>query len=567
MKMNKKIMLIRVFNYSMDPNQPAELAKAQSQATNDASWGELLQRIMALTTRNPRGFASQPFANRAEAILEAVVPSRKNPTHEKVLTIVNALIDTKAIRPDEAGGMFNALLDRVSKYNSMNVQTNLDRLGSDVRTVIALKERASANNLGSITALNSFIGSLPATVERGQETYTAFISALRLLVTEVPQTEVYRSGPNYYLQTSRNGTTTVNLTTAFENLKNIWGVNAPVAERNSISSILTPNTRLLLLLVAPFADSVHISRASYIGYLLTLYRETLGETRFDERTFDEITSVSRALGSEDDVSNLQATLNFLLTNKQKVIPKEHTLTPHEERILRFVQQAVSMHVMAGTSPSNALDETSRNFEPSFYAANRIFINKLMDYFHRAAAVAPDYFINAVLNPKWIPPEGFFTGVFDFPENDEEFVWDDIDSNIAGDDFPNNINNFTSIKTENEVPQNNNWRFNSSPSLPPPLRSNSSLSLSERRTRPTSSSFEHMLFDKDTNIQQASALYNNDIDKLIEGFSNIKTYKQEMELERMRNQEEEDDWRKDRFLKFEGNGLNMFNHLKPKGKFY
>ncbi|AQQ73628.1 pIIIa [Harbour porpoise adenovirus 1] len=541
---------------------PAALAKAQTQSSNDATWGELLQRIMALTTKNPRAFASQPFANRAEAILEAVVPSRKNPTHEKVLTIVNALVDTKAIRPDEAGGMFNALLDRVSKYNSMNVQTNLDRLGSDVRTVIAMKERAAANNLGSLTALNAFIGSLPATVERGQETYTAFISALRLLVAEVPQTEVYRTGPNYYLQTSRNGTTTVNLTSAFDNLKNLWGVSAPVAERNSISSILTPNTRLLLLLVSPFADSVHISRGSYIGYLLTLYRETIGQTHFDERTFDEITSVSRALGTENDVSNLQATLNFLLSNKTKTLPKEYRLTENEERILRYVQQAVSMHIMAGTSPSNALDETSRNFEPSFYASNRVFINKLMDYFHRAVAVAPDYFLNAVLNPKWTPPEGFFTGVFDFPEQDEVLEWDDIDSTLGSRNELNNIlpNN---IKSENEVASNYGSRrslHRLSVSKQP--SSLSSLEGAVGYTNPLQS-LDDLMFDKETNIHEASAKHNSEIDKLIEGFSNIKTHKQEME----QGQIDDDDWRRDRYLKFEGKGIStMFNHLKPKGRF-
>ena len=363
------------------PN-PAAVAKFQSQPNNDVEWADVLKRIMALTARNPQAFASQPFANRIEAILEAVVPSRKNPTHEKVLSIVNALLQTQAIRPDEGGQVYNALLERVSKYNSVNVQTNLDRLGEDVRNVISAKERMQASNMGSMVALNAFLSTLPANVERGQENYTAFISALRLLVSEAPQTEVYQSGPSYYLQTSRNGSHTVNLTKAFENLQPLWGVNAPVAERSNISTLLTPNTRLLLLLIAPFTDGVNISRASYVGYLLTLYRETLGTAQMSERTFNEITNVSRALGGEDS-ANLQATLNFLLTNRQNRLPTEYSLTEEEERILRFVQQAVSLYMMqTGSDASAALDETSRNFEPSFYAGNRVFINKLMDYFHR-----------------------------------------------------------------------------------------------------------------------------------------------------------------------------------------
>ena len=547
---------------------PDTLARLQSQASNDPTWGDLLKRIMALTLDNPAAFASQPFANRAEAIMEAVVPSRKNPTHEKVLAIVNALVETKAIRPDETGLMYNALLERVSRYNSLNVQTNLERLTSDVRTAVSMKERSNANNLGSLAALNGFLTTLPANVERGQDNYMAFISALRLLVSEVPSTEVYQSGPNYYLQATRNGSQTVNLTAAMDNLKNLWGVNAPIAERNSISSLLTPNTRLLLLLVAPFVDGVNMSRGSYIGYLLTLYRETLGQTHLDERTYDEITSVSKAIGSEGDAANLQATLNYLLTNRKQRIPKEYLLTDTEERILRYVQQAVSMHIMAGTSPAEALDETSRNMEPSFYSAHRPFINKLMDYFHRAAAVAPNYFINAVLNPKWLPPEGFFTGIFDFPEAiEDDYAWDDSAA-VATEAAPLRP---AGMKSENDEPKNRSLRsieksldnlINSTlrPSVPrQPIRYSSVDSLDEpvvRRKVPLRNiekGYESLMQDKQTNV-------NSEIEMLTNRFGAIKTHKQEMQ-----EKEDEEDWRQDRYLKFEGSGTpNMFSHLMPKG---
>ena len=549
---------------------PETMARLQSQASNDPTWAELLQRIMALTLDNPTAFASQPYANRADAIMEAVVPSRKNPTHEKVLTIVNALVETMAIRPDEAGQMYDALLNRVSRYNSMNVQTNLDRLSSDVRNVISAKERTAANNLGSLSALNAFLSTLPANVDRGQENYTAFISALRLLVTEVPSTDVYQSGPKYYLQTTRNGSQTVCLTDAFENLKNLWGVNAPVAERNSISSLLTPNTRLLLLLVSPFVDGVHMSRSSYIGYLLTLYRETLGQTTLNERTYEEITNVSRAIG-DDDAANLQATLNFLLTNRQKRIPKEYELTEAEEKIVRYVQQAVSMHIMAGTSPTDALDETARNFEPSFYSAHRPFINKLMDYLHRAAAIAPNYFLNAVLNPKWRPSEGFFTGVYDFPEGpNEDYSWDDEPA-LRAEAGPLRV---ATPKSENERPRSlsslelslDNLIRSRHPSVQS-IRHPSSLapsvdSLNEEivrksiRTRPLDMNFNYLSRVKNSNEK-------SEIDNLTDRFANIKTHKQEMK----ETEDEEEDWRKDRFLKFEGSGMgggNMFSHLMPKG---
>lgn len=193
---------------------PAMLAALQSQpsgVTPSDDWAAAMDRILALTTRNPEAFRQQPQANRFSAILEAVVPSRTNPTHEKVLAIVNALTESKAIRKDEAGLIYNALLERVARYNSTNVQANLDRLTTDVREAVAQRERFMHDtNLGSQVALNAFLSTLPANVPRGQEDYVSFISALRLLVAEVPQSEVYQSGPDYFFQTSRQGLQTVN---------------------------------------------------------------------------------------------------------------------------------------------------------------------------------------------------------------------------------------------------------------------------------------------------------------------------------------------------------------------
>lgn len=388
----------------------------------------MLSRITQLTAKPD--FISQPYANRLDAILEAVVPSKRDPTHEKILTVINALVETGAIRRDEAAAVFNALLTRVSRYNSINVQANLDRMASDVREAVSQKTRFAASNLGSLAALNGFLASLPSNVQRGQDNYISFISALRLLVAEIPQTDVYQAGPDYFLQSSRNGSQVVNLTAAFKNLEPLWGVSAPNAERSSISSLLTPNTRLLLLLIAPFSDSVSISRDSFIGYLLTLYREALGRANLDERTYNEVATVSRALG-QDNANNLQATLNFLLTNKKTTVPGEYALTPNEERILRFVQQAVSLRMMQeGTAPSDALDMTSASFEPSFYNINMHFINKLMDYLHRAASMAPDYFTNIILNPRWLPPDGFYKGTFDLPENNDWQAWDDSANSLT-----------------------------------------------------------------------------------------------------------------------------------------
>ncbi|BBE29307.1 pIIIa [Bat mastadenovirus] len=554
---------------------PVKMAALQSQPTADDSWVSAIKRIMALTAGDPKKFSTQPLANRLDAILEAVVPSRKDPTHEKVLTIVNALIENGAIRKDEGAGVYDALLHRVSKYNSVNAQSNLDKLAQDVREAVAQKVRATDGNLGSLAALNSFLARLPANVERGQENYMGFISALKLLVSEVPSTEVYQSGPHYFLQSNRNGTQTVNLTAAFDNLKPLWGVKAPTMERLSISALLTPNSRLLLLLISPFTDSVSISRDSYIGYLLTLYREALGRAHLDERTLEEVTQVSRAFGN-DNIDNLQATLNFLLTNRHKKLPAEYELTPQEERILRYMQQAVSLRMMQeNLGPTEALDVTAANIEPSFYANNRDFINRLMDYFHRAAAMAPDYFLGAVMNPRWLPPEGFYTGAYDFPERDA-YTWDGLDSSL-------DLTHLDAMRALENKFKDDDQRGAEMESLPraslpasPAFTPLSSRLPTPAQSRRSSFSGDFMSLMNNTSNNNKNAM--RELDSLADKLARWKTYKREAEEAqaalpvvrpkqyRSRSPFHSDDSddgmsRPDPYLKFEGSG-NPFAHLRP-----
>ncbi|AUG71857.1 pIIIa [Rhesus adenovirus 65] len=553
---------------------PALLASMQSQpsgVTASDDWAAAMDRIMALTTRNPEAFRQQPQANRFSAILEAVVPSRTNPTHEKVLTIVNALVDSKAIRRDEAGLIYNALLERVARYNSTNVQTNLDRLTTDVKEALAQKERfLRDSNLGSLVALNAFLSTQPANVPRGQEDYVSFISALRLLVSEVPQSEVYQSGPDYFFQTSRQGLQTVNLTQAFKNLQGMWGVKAPVGDRATISSLLTPNTRLLLLLIAPFTNSSTISRDSYLGHLITLYREAIGQAQIDEHTYQEITNVSRALGQED-TGSLEATLNFLLTNRRQKIPSQFTLSAEEERILRYVQQSVSLYLMReGATASTALDMTARNMEPSFYSAHRPFINRLMDYFHRAAAMNGEYFTNAILNPHWMPPSGFYTGEFDLPEADDGFLWDDVSDSI----FTPANRRFQKKEGGDELPLSSVEAASRGESPFPSLSSASS----GRVTRPRLPGESDYLNDPLLRPARKKNFPNNGVESLVDKMNRWKTYAQEQrEWEDSqprplvpphwrRQREDPDDSADDSsVLDLGGSGANPFAHLQPKGR--
>lgn len=396
---------------------PSAAAAEQAAPSADVGWVSTFRDVMGLwdPTRR-RAFANQPRGNRFDTILEAVVPSRQDPTHEKVLALVNALVDNGAVRPEEAGQIYDALLQRVSRYNSTNVQMNLDRMVRDVRDAVSERTRQQTGpSLASMQALNGFLATLPAAVPRGQQDYAAFVSALRLLVSEVPQVDVYQAGPDFYLQTSRGGAQTVNLSRAFKTLEPLWGVHGATSGRSSAASLLTPNARLLLLLVAPFTDSVGISRDSYIGHLLSLYRETLSQTAPDEQTYREITDVSRTGMREQDSQNLKGTLNFLVSQRQQTVPQTVMLSPEQERLLRYVQQAVSLYITQhGADPANALDQVAADIEPSVFHRHRAFLDRLFDYLRRAA-VNPNYFHSVILNALWHPPPGFFTGQFDIPD--------------------------------------------------------------------------------------------------------------------------------------------------------
>lgn len=408
---------------------PSVAAAEQAAPSAEVGWVSTFRDVMGLwdPTRR-RAFANQPRGNRFETILEAVVPSRQDPTHEKVLALVNALVDNGAVRPEEAGQIYDALLQRVSRYNSTNVQLNLDRMVRDVRDAVAERTRQQAGpSLASLQALNGFLATLPASVPRGQADYAGFVSALRLLVSEVPQVDVYQAGPDFYLQTSRGGAQTVNLTRAFQTLEPLWGVHGATSGRSSAASLLTPNARLLLLLTAPFTDNVGIGRDSYIGHLLSLYRETLSQTVPDEQTFREITDVSRSGLRETDTENLRGTLNFLVSGRRQTAPQAVMLSPEQERLLRYVQQAVSLYLTQhGADPANALDQVAADIEPSVFHRHRAFLNRLFDYLRRAAALNANYFHSVILNALWHPPPGFFTGQFDIPPAEgplDNLEWD------------------------------------------------------------------------------------------------------------------------------------------------
>lgn len=169
----------------------------------------------------------------------------------------------------------------------------------------------------------------------------------------------------------------------------------------------------------------------------------------------------------------------------------------------------------GATPSAALDMTARNMEPSFYSSNRAFINRLMDYLHRAAAMNGEYFTNAILNPHWLPPPGFYTGEFDLPEGNDGFLWDDVTDSLFS---PAAIGHHGKKEGADEGPLLSSRASSPFPSL-------SSIN-SGRTTRPKLSGESEYLNDPLLRPARDKNFPNNGIESLVDKMSRWKTYAQE-----------------------------------------
>nr|WRQ19811.1 MAG: pIIIa protein [unidentified adenovirus] len=367
---------------------------------------------------------SQPKANRIETILESIVPSRKDPTSTKVFAIVHALLKRGVIRKDEVGSTYCAILQRVAKYNSLNVQSNLDTIVQDIAI--------SNSNLqqqfpitASLVVFNAFLKTLPAVIGKGQNDYQAIIGALKALISETRNAELYKSGPSFFLNTFISGSQTVNLTKAFSELQEIWKLKTSLGSALPVTSLLSTNSRLFLVLISPFVDVSSLTPDSYISFIMKLYKGTFVDLT-DNVLQGEIKNISKGI-TEKDSENIQQTLNFLLTNTRKRDEIPSPLTPAELMILRRLQQTVKTLLSArpNLAPSHALDIASSNLEQEVYLSHMNFVNSLFDYMHKAAAFNQDYFMHTVLNKHWVPPSGFRIGEFNIPTSDN-WLWDEED---------------------------------------------------------------------------------------------------------------------------------------------
>ncbi|AJA72387.1 IIIa protein [Duck adenovirus 1] len=412
-----------------------------------SDWSEQIinQIIVGRSNAAVRAFREQPLGNKLTALESAVVRPRRSDTADKIYELVAELIRIKAIKPEEAGSIYSDLLIRVHKFNSSNVQANLDTLVTDIR---AAQSEAIRNTdvkaLSNQTVLNTFLNSLHPTVPLGQENFEAFKQTLRLFVNESPNVTVYKSGPETFLQVNIRGVNTVNLNAAFKNLERYWGIilEGDILPPN-VTSKLSANTRVLILFLAPFTNSNTFTQDTFISALFNVYRDTVSASlEFPEETEREVHQVAQQLGV--DGADLTRTIGYLVKSNQTEAPNPYSLTPRHVQILRYVQESLVDRIDRNQeSPSDALDNVHFAFAPSFYEANGAFIRRLISYMRLALENSPSYFREIYSNKYWLPPSSFWTQNYsDFfreitrpvprieaatVQQEPEFEWDEFET--------------------------------------------------------------------------------------------------------------------------------------------
>ncbi|ABA47239.1 pIIIa [Snake adenovirus 1] len=357
-----------------------------------------------------QNFRRQPLANKLTALEDAIVQPRKDSTPDSIAAILQELVSMGALKPSEVGPMFSDLLIRVHKYNSTNVQSNLNVLLGDIRA--AQSEAIRSTNVGELSnqvILNDFLSRLPPVVPMGQHNYEAFKQSLRLMVNEAPNVTLFKSGPDTMMQVNIRGVNTVNLNSAFSNLQNLWGVVLD-SDRvpGSISSKLSSNTRVLLLFLAPFTNENTFTPDTFLWQIMQLYRETVAASiEAPLETEREVAETVRDMGG--DIDDVGRTMAYLLKNKEEVMANPRTLSPRQLGVVRYVQESLMDRIdRNGEEPIDALRNIVFSFAPSYFEANGSFIRKLLSYLEVALRNSPNYFREIYSNKYWTPPPSFWT---------------------------------------------------------------------------------------------------------------------------------------------------------------
>nr|WJJ54610.1 MAG: pIIIa protein [Otus scops adenovirus] len=370
-------------------------------------------------SRDARSLRHAPYANRLINLQTAMVPPKVDGTSERVAEIVKGLAKQGAIYPDQMGAIHSDLLNRAYTWNSLGVQESIQALVNDV---IFGQNRALQDELGrtreiaNASLLTQFFDSLYKTVDRGQRNFEGFKKMLRLFVNNVPNAEVYSSGGSFSLQINLAGSSqNINLTNAFENLKDIWGARWDAINNPRIGALLTPNTRALLFFVSSFYDYGMLEPGSYLDNIMRLYKEAI-KADVDEEG-DAVMEIGEAGANLNKrFTEYKDTLNYLLQNRTSVPqtgPIE--LSDEQEMLLKYLMRQLRQALKDGVPTDISISTMTQFVDPRLYQTNKVFIEKLQNYLLIAQARNPDYYKTIVLDPNWRPPVGLYSGNFVIPD--------------------------------------------------------------------------------------------------------------------------------------------------------
>lgn len=385
-----------------------------------------------VSRRSMTNFRQKPYSLKVIELEKAVVPPKADNTADSISLILKTLIAKGAVQADEFAPLYSTLLDRVKKYNGLNVQQNLEQMLEDVRGAKrALLENQNLKSAANAAVLSNFLLNIPQTVQSGQQNFEGMKKNLKLLSQEGINVTVYRSGSVYFLQAPQSGPNakplTVDLNDAFENLFPYWGAMLHSTEiPSNLAARLSVNTRMLILLTAPFSSPSDYIPDSFINALNILYLETVQDlVAGEENTEREIRQLTAVLPTNlDGPGDIKQTLNALLRGVESEPPGvNRVLSPREEAIVRYAQKFLTQQIEGEEErldPILALDQLNLSFPPDMYHAHRGFIQRLMDYFRKALIFSPDYFRQIYSNKYWSPPASFWLRDFDatiFPATD------------------------------------------------------------------------------------------------------------------------------------------------------
>ncbi|QQM18087.1 pIIIa [Psittacine adenovirus 2] len=375
---------------------------------------QLVSEILGGTARLRKDFRNLPLANKMLELEKAIVEPKKEDTPRMLSTLIKNLVSEGAIYPEEASSVYSRLLTRLVKHSSIRNHSSLLGLVEDIQqgqknAIVSQLQNVPA--MSNMLVLNNFFNGLPRTVSSGQQNFDAFKQLLKQFIIDYnPYLEVYKSGPDTFLQYNYGpAIQKVNLSQAFQNLSKLWGVKITAeGDIPSLTSLLQPQTRFLMLLLSPIAMEGHFIRDSFISYLMKLYKNTVSPP-LNSQPVEELGNVIASLGPSYDQLKLRQGLNYLITNQQaEYRPDVPDMTKEEEAILRYIQTLMKTKLLPHRALSEKdIDNVVQNLNPAVFSGHLPFINKLFDYFRKVLRVNPQALTRIIQSPTWQPPPAFF----------------------------------------------------------------------------------------------------------------------------------------------------------------